>query len=247
VQVDELREPRSGGDRAAPAPHAAVVGQQAAIDPVADQLAHEQRVAPGQVPQRAHRPTVGRAAQRGAEERLDIVARELGELQQRAQLVLPQRPERVRSALVAPHADDRERLAGGNQLMHQRGRGVVEQVPVVDAQHQAAPRGALDHRVPGPRQQLGALRQAPVVDRKQGRERAEGDRARRAGRSDPLDRTALRRRELGGLGGQPRLAHAGRPGEHDATRRAARERIADQPQLGVAPGERPAHARSLID
>ena len=72
------------------------------------------------------------------------------------------------------------------------------------------------------------------------------DRAERDARTHSTAQPCARR-ELRGLGREPRLADPGRPGDHDAARRAARERLADEPKLGVAPGERPPHARSLID
>ena len=73
-QIDELREPRACPDVAAPAPHAAVLGQQAVIDAVTRQLAQEQRVAARQLPQRVHAAAVDRPAQPGGEQRLDLAA-----------------------------------------------------------------------------------------------------------------------------------------------------------------------------
>ena len=247
AQVHELRQPRPGRDVAAPPPDSAVRGEQAAIDAVAHQLAQEQGVASCQFPKCGDAAAVDRAAQRGVEEGLDLAARELAQLQQHAQLVLPQRPQGIGSRLVAPHAHHRERLAGGHELVHQRRGRVVEQLTVVDAQQEPARSGALGQRVARTGQQLDALRQAAVRGRKQRREGPQRDRPRRPRRAYPVHRTALRARELRGLAGEPRLADPGRPGDHDAARRITRERFADEPELGVAPYQRPAHARSVID
>ncbi len=142
-QVDELGEPRPGLERAAPAPDAAVLGEQPAVDPVARELADEQGVAARQLPDR----TGGRAGDRGAEargeQRLDVVACQRAQLEHGAQLVLPQRAHGVRHRRPLPHGDERERLAGSHELVDERGRGAVEQLPVVDAQDQPAPGRAL--------------------------------------------------------------------------------------------------------
>ena len=52
AQVDELGQPGPGLDLAAPAPDAAPLLQEAAVEPVPHELAQEQDVAPGQLPHR---------------------------------------------------------------------------------------------------------------------------------------------------------------------------------------------------
>jgi len=216
------------------------------IDAVAHQLAQEQGVAAGQLPQPVDAAAVHRAAQPGVEEGLDIGARELAHLKEDAQLVLPQRAERIRPRLVTPHAHHREGLTGGHELMHQRRRRVVEQLPVVDAQHEPAPGGALGERVTRTGQQLHALGRGWSVAGRSAANAPSGiDRAERDARTHSTAQPCAR--ELSGLGRQPRLADPGRPGDHDATRGAPRQRFADQPKLSLAPGERPPHGQSLID
>jgi hypothetical protein len=131
--------------------------------------------------------------------------------------------------------------------VHERRRSVVEQLAVVDAQHEPAPGGALGQRVAGAGQQLHSRGQWTPGRRQQRRERPERDRPRRAGRPHPLDRAALSARQFRGLGREPRLADAGGPGDHDTACGTARHRLTDEPQLGVAPRERPPHVRSVID
>ena len=71
AHVDEFRQPRPRLDLAAPAPHSAVLGQHAAIEAVAYQLAQEQGIASGPLPQRVDAVAVHRTAQRGVEESLE--------------------------------------------------------------------------------------------------------------------------------------------------------------------------------
>jgi hypothetical protein len=176
------------------------MGQTAVIEAMAHQFAQEQGVAQRQLPQCVDAAAVDRAAQRGGEQRIDLAARELAEFHQRAQLVLPQCSQCVRSRLVTPQAQHREGLAGGNELMHEGRRWIVEELPVVDAQDEPAAGGALGQRLARAGQQLGSLRQARVRGRQQRGERSEGDRARRAGRPYPLHRAALCCRTFAGLG-----------------------------------------------
>ena len=241
-QVDELGEPRPGLERAAPAPDAAVLGEQPAVDPVARQLADEQGVAARQVPDRAGGRAGDRAAEAGGEQRLDVVARQRAQLEHRAQLVLPQRAHGVRHRLTLPHGDERERLARGHELVDERGGSAVEQLSVVDAQDQPAPGRALGQRVAGLREPLGASGQRRR--RQQRGERAERERGRGTRRAHPRH---LGVRALRGRGDEPGLADPGRAGHHDAAGRAARQRLGDERELGSAPCERPPHARSLID
>jgi hypothetical protein len=74
AQVDELSQARPRFDLAAPAPHAAVLGQQAAVDAVAHQLAQEEGVAARQLPHRVDAGAVDRTAQPGREEVADLSA-----------------------------------------------------------------------------------------------------------------------------------------------------------------------------
>jgi hypothetical protein len=246
AQVDELREARRSLDLAAPAPDAAVVGQQPAVDPVAGQLAQEERVAARHLPQRGDGAAVNRPAQAGDEEPLDVAARQLVQLQHRAVLVLPQRPEGIRHRLPRPHGHDRDGLAGGHELVHERRGRVVERVPVVDAEHQAGAGGPLGQRVTRSGQELDALPRADGGGRQHGSEGPQRDGRRRSRRANPFDRAAPGGDELGGLDGQPRLADTGGTGDDDAARAGVRQGLRDDAHLGFAPLQRPPHAQSVI-
>ena len=172
-------EPRPGLDLAVPAEHATVLSEQPVVESVAHDLAQEQRVAAGQVPQRGDAAAVERRAERGGEQGLDLLARQLAEVEERAQVVLPERPQGVRRRIAPAQRHDRERLARGDELMDERGRCVVEQLAVVDAQHQPPPGGPLGQRVAGPREQLHAVgqrrRRQDRANAPSGIERAEPD------------------------------------------------------------------------
>ena len=92
---------------------------------------------------------------------LDGVARELPQLQDRRHSSsFHSAPQRIRHRLVTPHASPTRSLAGGDELMHKRRRRVVEQLAVVDAQHEPPPGGALGQRLTREGEELDALRRA---------------------------------------------------------------------------------------
>ena len=244
--LDQLAQPHPRGHVAAPAPDTALLGQRAPLDSVAHQLTREQRVAPRQLPERVAARSIDRSAQRLNKEALQLIASEGVELEPGAQLVLPQGPQRIRRPLAPPDGDHGERLARRHELVQQCRRGVVEQLAVVDAQHQPVPAGALRQSIPRARQQLGAaLRRAARRGRQQCRERPERDRRRRARGSHPLDGTVARCGNTGDLYRQPRLADAGGAHHDHAAGRTVRQQLAGQSKLTIAPHERPGHTRSL--
>ena len=105
-----------------------------------EQLAHVQRVALAAL---VH-PAAGRLLDRRAQHRLDQLGRlglvERVELQPRHAGVLPQRPDGVRARLARPQRHDHEGGAGEHEVEHQRRRRGVEQLRVVDAEHDRAGR-----------------------------------------------------------------------------------------------------------
>jgi hypothetical protein len=131
--------------------------------------------------------------------------------------------------------------------MHERRRGIVEQLPVVDAEHEPPPARPIDERMTRPRQHVRAIRAAWIGRRQQRGERPQRDRCGRARRPYPLRGTAARARHARDLAGQPRLADTRGPGDHDAVRRALRQQLADRLELTIAPHQRPQqHARSVM-
>ena len=146
-QVDQLGQARPDLHRAAPAPHAAVLGQLPAVEPVPRQLAQEQGVAAGQRPHRRRAGAVDRPAQPGRQQPVDLLARQLAQLQHGHSSSF----QSARSAsgtgsprrtVTAAKASPRR-----HELVHERRRRVVEELPVVDAQHEPAAGGALGEHV----------------------------------------------------------------------------------------------------
>jgi hypothetical protein len=209
---------------------------------VADQLAHGQRVAQRAVPQRVQAAPVERAAERHLHQPGDLAARELAQVHALAQLVLPQREHRVGRGGVADHRDDRERLAGGHELVHQRRRRIVQELRVVGAEHEPAAGRPRRQLAPDPGEQLDA-----GARRHQAGERAERNRGRRPRRARPLDRAAALCRQLGYGGRQARLAHPRRARDHHAARGPVRQQRTGALELRVTADEWPPHARSLTD
>ena len=188
----ELREPRAdhvderrARQRAAREPPEPLAVLERALGQRADeQLAHVQRVAAAAL---VH-PAARRALDRRAEHRLDQpaglrLAQRL-ELQPRDAGVLPQRLHRVGDRLAAAHRHDDERRAGQDDMQDERrGRG-VEQLRVVDAQHDRSAARPLLQAVRHPPHDRQRAVGHPVVG-DQRRERAERDGRGAAGRLHP--------------------------------------------------------------
>ena len=172
-------------------------------------------------------PSTGRAEARG-EQRLDVVACQRAQLEHGAQLVLPERPHGVRHRPPLPHGDDRERLAGRHELVQERGRGGVEQVPVVDAQDQPPSGRALRQRVARAREPLGAAGQRRRRQQRR-RTRRAGARPRNASRAPTpprRPRAPRPRRRAGSCRRRPgRSSRRRRPSRPPGPRRRTRARL----------------------
>ena len=123
-------------------------------------------------------------------------------------------------------------------MQHERGRDRVEQLGVVDAQHDAPVAGPLAERVPAAAQELERVVGAHVI-RDQVGERAERNRRRAAGRLHPDRGQTLGRGGGAGLAGEPRLAEAGGCAHDDARAAVLPARDGDPLQLRVATDQRP--------
>ena len=139
----------------------------------------------------------------------------------------------------------RERLARRHELVHERRRGVVEQLAVVDAQHEPAPGRAL---APA-RARACASSSAPPGSSAAGSSGANApsgiEAAERVARTHSTAQPA--RSAAPRLGASRVLPTPAGPDHHDAAGRAARQRLGDERELGSAPASGHAHARSLID
>jgi hypothetical protein len=129
--------------------------------------------------------------------------------------------------------------------MHERRRTLIEQVTVIDAQHEPAHAGSLRQRLSHTRQQVHAGARAAARRRQQRGERPQRDRRRRPRRPHPLHRTTSRAGGLRDLIRQPRLADPRRPRDDYTARCVTCEQPADEAQLILAPYQRPQHTLSV--
>ncbi len=243
--VDQLGQPGRAGQSAPPAPDAVDLAHGAARQPAQDQLAQVQRIAVGH-PQHllpgdpVDRPTQGMAQQFGGRLR-----RQRWQVQTAGQAVLPQRDHRVGSRLSGPHGGEHHRQAAERELVHQHGRGVVQQVGVVNPKDQQPPAAPLGHQGGGSAENLHAVVAEPLGWGQQVGDCTKWDRGGRPGRGHPFDLPPRRLRPGEGLPGQPGLADPGGAGEHHPGA-GVPEGGGERLKLGPAPDQRPRDLHAVI-
>ena len=162
------------------------------------------------------------------------------------EVVGPQRADRVGQGLAGPDRTEDRRAFGARHVVDKRRRQRVEQVRVVDREHDRASGGLPVQRVDGPSQEPGrggAGRLVGRQDRGQPAERQAG--GRRVGGSVP------HRQPVGVDGGdtlpqQPALADAGGSTEDQSTSGRARGHVGQTGQFGSAPDKAPRGHRRTI-
>jgi hypothetical protein len=198
---------------------------------------------------------IHRAVQRCLEKFLDAPGVEPDQLKPLGEVVLPQRRDRLGRRFAGPDGHQDEGALHRRQLVDERRRGVVEEMGVVDEEHETAVPGAFDERCGGAPKEIGsvvdAARLAVVASREkpgQGTERecGSGPGCSHSGGAQP---GCLG--DLEGFGGEARLAHSGRPGDDHAGGGLRGDEPAQPVQLRGPPHERPIalnfapHAHSL--
>ena len=136
--LDQIGQPFGDVQRADQRPPTlGVLGQRPALDGAEDQLAQGQRVPPTDAAQL----DVGRGAdalpERLVDEPIELVLAQRLHVDPQGVTVLPELEDGVADVLTGAHGGEHEHLAIGGDLQDERRRGVVEQVGVVDQQHQA--------------------------------------------------------------------------------------------------------------
>ena len=201
------------------------------------QLAHVQRIAAAALLHPTPRGALDGTAEHGLDEPAGGRRVERGQLHSRQARVLPQRLDRVGPRLGGPHRDDHEGGPSEHEVKHERGGRRVEQLPVVDAEHDRPAGRALLEGGPGAPHQLE--RAAAVAGaREQRGECAERHRRGALRRLHPRGMAARLAGGGHGVAGDAGLADAGRGGDHDAGR-AGRAQPGDALELRVAPDQRP--------
>jgi hypothetical protein len=242
--ADQLGEAGGAAQATRPAPHLAGAVQGARLQPPEDQLAQEQRVAFGHVNELVARDRVDLAVQGAIQQPLHRLAAQRLHGHPPGQAVLPQRHDRVGGGLAAAHGGHHHRQRAGHELVDQRGRGVVEQVRVVHAQHQPLRPGAPGELVGRPAEHLPALGTDALGGGQQVRDRPEGDGGGRAGGGHPGGLPAGAARLGQRLASQSRLADPGRPGEHHPAGGGVEQVAFERLQLAPTANEWPCHIHS---
>jgi hypothetical protein len=121
VEVDQSRgdelDQRGAGMRPAhQVPQALVVAQRSRLDGAPRELAEVQGVSPGGFDKPVRRRELDRVAEDRFDQRQGVVVAELGQLDARRRLVLPQRDDGVRTGLARAHGGQYERGADAGQV-----------------------------------------------------------------------------------------------------------------------------------
>ena len=120
-------------------PQPAGARERAAVDGGRDELAHVQRVALAGVEDPAQRRLLDRTVERGLDQHPDRLVAQPPQLHPPRAGVLPQRHDRVRARVPGAHGREHERGAGLREVQDERGRHGIEQLRVVDAEHDRRP------------------------------------------------------------------------------------------------------------
>ena len=210
---DEIKQPARGRQPVLQVPDPGPLHQRAGLDRGQDQFVHIQRVAAGQLPELPRRASLDRAAQRQVQQRIEVGAAEVVQVDPLQPAIPPQAGQQVRDRVAGPYGGDQEdRPLRGQVLKEGQGRG-IEQRRVIGDEHQAAAAVTLLQGAAGLLQQRHRVdlpvggRTAEAVGH-QGGHRAQRQQRRGPAADHPLGRVAARRGLLTELIGQPGLAHS---------------------------------------
>ena len=236
-QRDEVVQPLAQLETTGPPPHPLLGPQGAGLDTVADQLPEEQRVAHARAPQEVQRAALDVPFEHGAHHGLHLRPSERLDRHQRSGSVLPEGHDRVGHRRATAHGHHRGGRALGEEQPDECGRGVVEEVRVVDAEQEASFAAIALERTDDPAQDRLAITSDGRA-RHQVAHRTEWHRRGGLGGHDPLRAIAGGRHPGQHVVREPGLPHAGGAGQdHAAT---LREGPRGEEQLVVAADEGPA-------
>jgi hypothetical protein len=144
-----------------------------------------------------------------------------------------------RTISLGRHHEDR---VVGKQEREKCPRGWIEQIDVVDAEHQPCTIASLPHLLPDPGEQRMRLSEIDPI-RQQRREHRQGHRRRTLGRADVRHGMSLGPRVVQALLGKPALTDAGNAGHDHPVMMAVLESVDESLQLTPPANERPAGHR----
>ncbi len=220
-----------------PTPYAVPLRQGAGTEPDLDQLVEEERVALAQPAQLVTRAGVQVAVERLAEERLHLGPGEGLELDPADGPLLAQPHERVGKGLAGACRQQQRCGLSTGQLMQEGGRGGIEEVGVVDGDHQspvAALVAELANAVPEDVERAHRERL-----REQRREGTEGDGRRRLRGGHLADEPSIPAQPGERLAAEPGLTDPGGARDDDAARGRTLQLTSKQRQLLVPADEWP--------
>jgi hypothetical protein len=237
--ADQLGKAGGAAQATRPAPQLAAAVQGARLQPPEDELAQEQRVAFGHADELVPCHRVDLAVQGAVEQPVHRLAAQRRHGHPPGQAVLPQRDDRVGGGLAAAHGGHDRRQRAGHELVDERGRGVVEQVRVVDPEQQRPPTRPLGEQLGGPAEGVEAIVAEALGRGQQVGDGPERDRSGRPGCRQPLDPPPRRLGPGQGFPGHPRLADPGLTDEHHTAGTGVRKDSGQHLELGLAPHQRP--------
>ena len=236
--IQQVEQASGWWDRPRAPPVSMLDLQAAAVDPGADQLAEEQRVAGARLPQPSLRPALDRRPEQSAG---DVDSRVLVErLQVHPQQpgIFPQRRHRVGGGRAGAHRCEHPDAVASDGLQEQRGGRRVEPVGVVDDHDEHPAVCAVREARPGAAQNLEHIAGHPGYRPKQLGEGAEGYGRCRLGGEHQLDRGAARTKPPGQSLGRVALSDPSVAENHRAAASSDRLLRADEHVPAASPWRR---------
>jgi hypothetical protein len=232
---------KAGGriHRTTPPPDAVALSKLAVLTPGQQQLAKQEAVAQGRRPEPVQGEAVDLPAKHRADQLLDLRARQRLQLEPLGEPVLPQGKDRIGYRLAAAKRRQDEHRRCGCELVEQGRRTVVQQVGVVDPEHEPPRAGLPFQRCHGSAEELRLIRYTLAEDGEQLGERPQRDRRCRLGGNRPAGRKPPCARRPEHFAGQPGLADAGLSGDDDAGSLGAVDPVQDGRKLLIAADQRP--------
>ena len=150
TEVDQLAEARGVGQGAAQPPDPLLRDQPPRRVRTEHELAEEQQIAAATHPQRLPCRGFDRPAQREVQQRVDVVTRQVLQVDAQHVIASPELRHRGRSGVAGANGSDEEYDVGVEQLAEQRHRCGIETVHVVDEQHERPGSGRIAEMPPRP-------------------------------------------------------------------------------------------------
>ena len=238
---DELAEPCRHGEPPAGAPKTALESDRAVFLCRQEQLSDGQRVSPGEAAHGRRELGIHGATEDRRDECVDVPLAKRGEVDAIGVPVLPELDDRFGGDLTGPHGRDHKGVASHRQLEDERRRHLIEQMSVIDHDHERSAGRERLELTSGGVERIDAFPQLG----QDSAQRTERDGCRRACRREPSGgRAALPSASGERLARQAGLAEAGLPSDHDPAGSVSSQG-GDVPELTLSAHEVPARRHRL--